>query len=136
MIAGGAFSTRRAFGMIEAVVAVALLGIGVAAALGALGHLIRADTASLERTRMVELAALKLEELRATGDYTLAPLEGDFADWGEPRFQWTAQLDPTGVENLELLTVRVMRVRGPENVSETVDTLVFRPPVAEGGAQP
>jgi prepilin-type N-terminal cleavage/methylation domain-containing protein len=74
------------FSMIEAIVAVALLGIGVAAAMGALGRLVSADTAVQEREQLLRLGYAKLQELRATGDYALAPLDGDYSDSGQARF--------------------------------------------------
>lgn len=126
---------RRGFSIIEAIVAVALLGIGVASALGALGHLIQAETSSMERTRMVELAVEKMHELRATGDYTLAPLDGDFQDYGESLYSWTAELQPTGVENLDQFTVTVTRQES-SGASETLNTLIFHAPVASGGTTP
>jgi type II secretory pathway pseudopilin PulG len=125
---------RIGFTIVEAVVAVALLGIGISAAIGALGRVISAETVIRERSQMSALAVEKISELRATGDYVNAPLEADFDDSDKDRFHWSADLQPTGVENLDRLSVTVSRVRGGKD-SQTVSTLVYHQPAGAGGAQ-
>jgi Tfp pilus assembly protein PilV len=128
--------TRRGLSFIEALVAVALLGIGIAGAMGALGAMINADAIARERSDMARLAFAKIEELRATGDFALAPLSGDFEDLGESRYGWEATLDPTGIENLDQITVTVNKRNVRASASEAVSTLVLRTPTSAVGGTP
>jgi len=124
---------RRGLTLLEAIASMALLAVGIAAVVGALGGIIRADTDQRDRERLFRLAAQKLDELRGTGDFTQLPLEGDFADRGEANVTWEAALEPTGTENLEALRVTAQRT-ARASTAVTVETVLFRTPVVTGGS--
>jgi Tfp pilus assembly protein PilV len=115
---------RAAFTLIEALVAVALTAIGVVAVMGGMGALTR-----VEKERMQRLAIDKYHELSATGDRTTS--NGDFSDRNETRYVWTAAVEPTGVENLDQLTVTVRLTGADREREEVVSGLVYQAPAPQ-----
>lgn len=127
---------RRAFTLIEAVAAVALVGIGITASLSGLSVIAKTDRLLLEREKMQRMAVRKYEEIVATGQIETADLSGDFTDQNIGDYEWTATVEPSGEENLEILTVVVNKAgAGEEDPQATVDGLVFNPPIQGGAAQ-
>jgi type II secretion system protein I len=122
---------RRGFTLVEALVAVAILTIGIVGAMGALGAMTRTEADARERETMQVLAAEKLEELLATGDAQNAMASGDFSDRQEDRYTWEADVQPTGVENLSALTVTVTKRRDQDN-TYSIDGLMFVAPQTGG----
>ncbi len=96
---------KRGFTIVEALVAVVLTGIGVAASVNGLASLTKAQALAIERERMSRLAVMKLDDLIATGQIT--NVGGTFEEMGDERFLWEASVSTTGVENLSQLTVSV-----------------------------
>lgn len=119
---------KRAFTLIEALVSATIVGVGVAAAVGAFGALSHRQALLMQKETMRELAVEKLEELTATGDLTTP--NGDFQDRNEPRFVWDATTYQSGVTNLTTfqVTVRLADATGSDDNQETVTSLVFEPP--------
>lgn len=127
---------RRGFTMVEALASVALLLVGIVAALSAIGSMTRAETFMREGERMRRLADQKVAELIATGDYQYVS-DGDFTDLGEDRYQFSVALEPTGVEGLEVVIVTVTNVNRRNDPGHEATQLVYIPPVpAEGGLTP
>lgn len=126
---------RYGFSLIEALVAVVLAGIGVAAAVGALGTLAKSQARANEKERMTRLAVEKYEELASMG--SLTNVGGTFEDRGENRYVWEALVDTTGVENVSQLTVTVSLSESMvRQNSESIYGLVYEEPIeTEGGAQ-
>ncbi|MCG9895563.1 MAG: prepilin-type N-terminal cleavage/methylation domain-containing protein [Fimbriimonadaceae bacterium] len=119
---------RKGFSLVEVLAAAVLVGVGVAALFGALSSLSQAQGRMQEREVMVRLADSKLAELAATRTYLVEP-EGGFENPEEQDYRWTAETEPTGTENLDLLRVRVSRTdRDGETISET---LVFTAPAVQ-----
>jgi len=116
---------RAAFTLIEAVVATALLGIGVSAAVGALAQLTRAEATLNDRVALHRLAQERLDEFLATSDSDATNLDGGFEDRGRPTWSWSAEVVPTGVENLEEVTVTATDAFG---ATVTARTARYRPP--------
>jgi type II secretory pathway pseudopilin PulG len=125
---------RRGFTLIEAVAAIGLVSIGVVSSLTGLAAIAKNDQALLERERMQKLAVQKYDEVIATGLIDTAELSGDFTDQNIDGFEWEATVEPSGEENLEVLTVTVNKTGDAEGPQATMDGLVFRPPI-QGGAE-
>jgi prepilin-type N-terminal cleavage/methylation domain-containing protein len=125
---------RRGFTLVEAVASIALVGIGVTSAMGGLAAMAKTDRQIQEREVLQRLAVQKYEELIATGQFETAELSGDFADRNIEEYEWAASVEPSGEENLEVITVTVNRVGDVEGPQASVDGLLFNPPI-EGGAQ-
>jgi type II secretory pathway pseudopilin PulG len=126
----------KAFTLVEALIAVAILIVGVVSVLAAMSALSRTEARALESERMHRLAISKYEELLATGELVGGTLSGDFADWNEDRYTWSADTMPTGIENLESVRVTVQhRQRANAPVAE-IDGLYYRPPLVVAGGLP
>jgi prepilin-type N-terminal cleavage/methylation domain-containing protein len=125
---------RRGFTLVEAVASIALVGIGVTSAMGGLAAMAKTDRQIQEREVLQRLAVQKYEELIATGQFETAELNGDFTDRNIEEYEWAASVEPSGEENLEVITVTVNRVGDVEGPQASVDGLLFNPPI-EGGAQ-
>jgi len=117
--------------MIEALASVALLLVGIVAALGAIGQMTRAEAHLQESERMRRLADRKVAELIGTGDYQYIT-EGDFTDLGDDRYQFSVTIEPTGVEGLEVVTVLVTRVNRRNDPGYDASQLVYIPPETGG----
>lgn len=128
---------RRGITIVEALAAILLLGIGIAASIAAIGNIIKAETDVREREYVQRLAADMYEELFATGDYSQSPLSGDFQDRGVSGYTWESALEPSGIENLDTFSVTVTKT-GSTIYNSTLSGLVFVPPVetGAGGALP
>jgi type II secretory pathway pseudopilin PulG len=130
-----AFRRRiRGFSMIEAVAAVALVGVGVTSAMAGLAAMAKTDRELLERETMQRLAIQKYDEIVATNQIDSAELSGDFSDQNLEDLEWAATVEPSGEENLEILTVTVNETGDLEGPQAEVDGLVYRAPI-EGGAE-
>lgn len=127
---------RKGFTLVEVMVAAAVLAIGVVAALGALGTLTSVDGKSRDTDRMVRLANEKLQELRATGELDLAPQSGNYENTADSRFAWAVEVEPSEVENLEIVRVTVHPANQDESAGFTITTLRFVPPETGGTETP
>lgn len=127
---------RRGFTLLEVLVSATLLAVGIAAVVRAFGALSDGEYRVRTAERAQRLAVAKYEELVSTGQTDTASLEGDFAEEGEPDFEWTAEVVPTGTENLEALTVTVVRSGDDRSPEAVIEGLVYRTPTAAAGAAP
>lgn len=122
---------KRGFSLVEALVAVALLGLGITACLGALAEMANGETRAERSERLQMLAHRKLQEIVATAEYQQAPIDGSFEIEGYPDITWTATDEQSGVENLEIVALTVTSEGG--EVSYTVTQLVYRQPITTDG---
>lgn len=130
-------SKRHGFTLVEAVASVALLGVGVAAVMGALGAMTANSTRIRETEFMQRLAYDKYRELVATGQTETAQISGDFSDRDDQVHQWEAETGPSGIDNVDTLRVTVRRNDRRDAEPVEVDGLVYRPPqTTDTGAQP
>jgi prepilin-type N-terminal cleavage/methylation domain-containing protein len=126
----------KGFTLIEALAAVAILGVGISGVMMAMSSVVRSESRAREIETMHRLAMDKLTELRAVTDTFAAPDSGDFSDRGLPSFEWQMTVDPTGVEYLTAVTVTVQRRNATQtSPNASVSSLVFEAPLQqEGGA--
>lgn len=128
--------SRRGFTLIEVLVSVTLLGVGVASVLGAMGSLNQAEARNRDAEKMYRLAQSKLDELAVTGQLSSSQQDGDFSEQNEPNYAWQVEVDPSGVDSLDAITVIVTRRDAPLNWPEAkIDTLRYLP-AATGAATP
>lgn len=133
-------SERSGFTLIEALVAAALLGGGIVGVVGALQAITKAEDRARQVETMVRLADDKYQEIRSTTDTFAAGDSGDFVDRKISDYTWTMTVDPTGVTNLDAVTVTVQRRDQHDgDPTATVSGLVFVPPTdtaANGAGAP
>ena len=103
-------------------------------AMGGLAAMAKADRQIREREFLQRLAVQKYEEIVSTNQFETAELSGSFDSANAANYEWSASVEPSGEESLEILTVTVNRTGDTEGPHSVLDGLIFNPPV-EGGAQ-
>ncbi len=104
-------SRRRGFTLVELIVAVALLGIGIAACVACAGSATRASGMAEEYLAVELLAREKLADLQLNG-VREPSASGDFGP-ERPGFTWALQAEPAGVTGVQ--RVRLAVLWGPED---------------------
>lgn len=119
--------------MVEVLVAAVLVGVGIVASLQGYAAITRGIARARMTDRMVELGERKAEEIAATVGTSALDGNGDFAAEGSPDLRWESTSAPSAVTDLNALTVTVT---GPGDVSQRIETLLYRQPLASeaGGA--
>ena len=72
-------------------------------------------------------------EMAATREYLTSATNGDFQDIGEARFIWSAEVQPTGIENLDALVVTVERESRNSPIQASASGLIYNAPIDTGG---
>jgi len=120
---------NHGFSLLEVLVAITLVGIGVAGSMGAMSSISKNQVRVLETERMERLAADKLAELISTGEAFNGDGSGTFdGDRETSGITWKSLDEPTGTENLDVITITV--TKGDREVS--VSTLRYRAPADTG----
>jgi prepilin-type N-terminal cleavage/methylation domain-containing protein len=117
--------SSRGFTLIEALVAVTLVGIAISALVGGLGSLTNAYRRSIELDVLQQLAHQKLDELVGTGEWTTLS-EGEFDGERYEDFTWELETETTTVAGLEYLRLTVTRSGPGAEESTSVETLAYR----------
>ena len=126
---------RSAFSLIEVMVATALLGIGIVMGFAALGSMTRTELRIREVEKMNLMAVQKLNEIVAVGNVTGQATDGNFSDYGEPKYKWTMDTVATGTDNLSTVRVTVTTSDSkPTDPSTSASGLIFTSPNAQSGA--
>jgi len=122
--------SQRGFTLIEALVAAALLATGVVAVLSAFGALSRTEASAREVETMQRLAYQKYDELLATSTDITSPQDGDFSDRNIDGFTWKMEEEPSGVDNLDAVTVTVQKSNDNSSnpLSASAYGLIYVPP--------
>ncbi len=117
------------FSLLEVLVAITLVGIGVAGSMGAMSSISKNQVRVIETERMERLAADKLAELISTGEAFNGDGSGSFDGGRDTQdMTWKSLDEPTGTENLDVITITV--TKGDREVS--VSTLRYRAPANTG----
>ncbi len=123
---------NKGFTLIEAMVSAALVAVGVASALGAYGALTKAQSQIQERDRMQRLAISKYDELAASG-LSNAASSGDFQDYSDSRYKWTAGIANTATSGLQSLTLTVTSNLPNDSTHVSVEGLLYDPTTTASG---
>ena len=113
--------SRRAFTLVEAMVAVILCGVGVVAAMQALASLQKTNINAVHSERLLRLAANKIEEIGVTSPVTETPTDGDFTDDGAPDASYNIDVQPGTVEGTYVVTITATDTVSQQSLS----TIVF-----------
>jgi len=113
----------HAFTLVEALVAAALVGLGIASVLGGISALMRAESKALEAEELQRFAHRKFQEFGTVVDPSAAEDSGTFEEEGRPDVAWSATVETTEVESL--LQVSVTTNKGL--ASQTISGLVADP---------
>jgi hypothetical protein len=122
-------AAKRGFSLLEVLVAISLVGLGVAGSMGAMSSISKNQVRVIETERMERLAADKLAELISTGEAFNGDGSGSFDGGRDTQdMTWKSLDEPTGTENLDVITITV--TKGDREVS--VSTLRYRAPADTG----
>lgn len=97
---------RRAFSMVELVVAIALMGVGIAAAVACIGSATHASARAEEFTAVQLLAREKLTELELRGA-AAGEAQGDFGA-SRPGYAWQTSVTPSDLRGLARVRLRLL----------------------------
>ena len=112
--------SRRAFTLVEAMVAVILCGVGVVAAMQALASLQKTNINAVHSERLLRLAANKIEEIGVTSPVTETPTDGDFTDDGAPDASYNIDVQPGTVEGTFVVTITATDAVSQQSLSTVV----------------
>ena len=112
------------FTLIEAVVAILLVGIGIVAVFGGMRSLAAADSKAKTAELLQRLAQSKVEELESATDPTTVGSGGDYSQQGYPNITWTVDLETSATDNLDKMTVTAIQ----GNEQQSLIVLLFIPP--------
>jgi type II secretion system protein I len=131
---------RNGFTLVEVLVATAVLAVGIAAGVRALGAMTRASTAAQDRTIAVRLAKERLVVLEAAVDATPGVLDVDLTNAqgqsdADPRFRWEQQITSGTDPDLLDVTVTVSWGVGAAEHRYTVATYLPVPPATDDTTQ-
>lgn len=113
--------SARGFTLLELIVAIAILAVALFGVMQAVTQGINSSIVSRERARAVELAELKLTELRLDPALEPGVSDGDFGDQ-QPDWTWTSDVVETEQEGLLRLLVTVSWAHGGQERSVEVET--------------
>jgi hypothetical protein len=121
--------------LVEVIASTLVLSVGIVAGLGALSSMSRLEVRMREAETMNRLAAQKLDEILAIGNVTTAATDGNFEDYGQPNYEWTLEVVPSGTENLDAIRVTVKPTTNADTAPEAqMSSLVFTSPNTTAGA--
>lgn len=113
---------KRAFTLVEVLVATVMVAVGVAGLVGALSGFTKTEYNIRERETLSRLVHDKLDEMVATQGY-LSQTGGSFEGDEFVNYTWTVEEIQTGISGLVAIRVTVT---SPNLGDETAETLVFR----------
>lgn len=114
-------SRTRGFTLLELLVAIAILAVALVGVMQTVTQGINSSIISRDRARAVELAEMKLTELRL--DPTLEPgtQEDEFDDL-QPGWRWTSDVSETELEGLLRIQVTVSWEQGGHSRAVEIET--------------
>ena len=127
--------SRRAFTLVEAMVAVILCGVGVVAAMQALASLQKTNINAVHSERLLRLAANKIEEIGVTSPVTETPTDGDFTDDGAPDASYNIDVQPGTVEGTFVVTITATDAVSQQSLSTVVFDSSSTSTTGTGGQQ-
>ena len=117
---------RRAFTLVEMLVATFLVMVAVTGVMGGIRALAAADTKGREAELLQRLAMSKMNEIGVTISTTDTAGSGTFEAQGYPNITWVTSLTTTSTTNIDQLTVDVTG----GGVKRTLKQLVYVKPIS------
>ena len=112
--------SRRAFTLVEAMVAVILCGVGVVAAMQALASLQKTNINAVHAERLLRLAANKIEEIGVTSPVTETPTDGDFSEDGAPDASYNIDVQAGSVDGTYVVTITASDAVSQQSLSTVI----------------
>ena len=127
--------SKRAFTLVEAMVAVILCGVGVVAAMQAMASLQKTNINAVHSERLLRLATNKIEEIGVTAPVTETPTDGTFADDGAPDASYTVDVQAGTVDGTYVVTITATDQVAQQSLSTVVYDATSTTTSGTGGQQ-
>jgi type II secretory pathway pseudopilin PulG len=127
--------SRRAFTLVEAMVAVILCGVGVVAAMQALASLQKTNINAVHSERLLRLASNKIEEIGVTSPVTETPTDGDFSDDGAPDASYKIDVQPGTIDGTYVVTITASDAVSQQSLSTVIFDASSTSTTGTGGQQ-
>ena len=121
---------KRGFTLVEVLVTTELVAVALVGVMGGIRALTAADVKARNVDLLQRLAAQKLSEMGVVTDPRSTEDNGDFADQGYSDILWTVDVQPSGTEDVDQVTVTASR--GDD--TQALTGLVYVRPLTETGA--
>jgi len=108
---------NRAFSLVEAIAAAALVGIGVTGVLTGIRSILATESRARTTDLLQRLAVEKLEEFGTVVDPQTAENEGDFTEQGYPEVQWNLTIETTDDASVSSITVDAVKGDNSQSVT-------------------
>lgn len=119
----------KGFTVMEALAAAVLVGVGVTAGMSAIGSMSQTEIRMRESEKLSRLAHSKLEEIMALGNATNTDTDGNFEEYGEPNYEFTVEVQPSGIDSLDTILVIAKKSNSDTTSQEgRASGLLFTPP--------
>ncbi len=119
----------KGFTVMEALAAAVLVGVGVTAGMSAIGSMSQTEIRMRESEKLSRLAHSKLEEIMALGNATNTDTDGNFEEYGEPNYEFTVEVQPSGIDSLDTILVTAKKSNSDTTSQEgRASGLLFTPP--------
>lgn len=119
----------KGFTVMEALAAAVLVGVGVTAGMSAIGSMSQTEIRMRESEKLSRLAHMKLDEIMALGNATNTDTDGDFEEYGEPNYEFTVEVQPSGIDSLDTILVIAKKSNSDTTAQEVrAGGLIFTPP--------
>jgi type II secretory pathway pseudopilin PulG len=119
----------KGFTVMEALAAAVLVGVGVTAGMSAIGSMSQTEIRMRESEKLSRLAHMKLDEIMALGNATNTDTDGDFEEYGEPNYEFTVEVQPSGIDSLDTILVTAKKSNSDTTSQEgRASGLLFTPP--------
>jgi len=118
----------RGFTLLEALVALAIVALGMMAVQTQLNRYVVSAVATEERTLASWVAANKLTELSVSSSWPEIGRSDDEVNFAQRQWRMVIEVSETPVENLRRVDVRVYMADDPERLIHTLSSLLEPPP--------
>lgn len=123
---------QNGFTLIEVLVVIVLVSLSLVAVMNAFRAIGQADTRARDAELLQRLVALKMDEIGSTGDPQTMEDSGDFTDAGYPQIEWHLDVQASGTENIDQVTVTAQQ----GDSQQSLMGLVFVRPQTTGATTP
>ena len=118
----------RGFTLLEALIALAIVALGMTAVQTQLNRYVVSAVSTEEKTLASWIAANKLTELSVAGTWPEIGRSDDEVEFAQREWRMVIDVSETQVENLRRVDVRVYLAEQPDRLIQTLSSLLEPPP--------
>jgi len=123
---------QAGFTLLEVLVALVIVGLGLAAVFGQLNQSVSTTARLRDKTLAGWIAADRMAELRISGDFPKPGSRSDGLEMASADWTYTIKTTQTPIENIRRIDVSVSHADDPGNILATLVGFVGKPAVSSG----